>query len=116
MIGPYTIEVRLGDKGFRRSEPDLVLTFEEMYLTEAVDAVYKFNRSPDATMRGTETLAQFYVALLLEAGEEATLILVGKDRGKRSERSAGYVRRDEHGRAFLTVGTKYSDGRHFVGL
>lgn len=116
MIGPYTIEVRLGNNKLLRSEPDMVLTFEEMYTPEAIDAVYKFRRSPDATLRGTETLGQFFVALLLEAGEEAGLILVGKDRGERSERSAGYVRRDEHGRAFLTVGTKYGHERHFIGL
>jgi hypothetical protein len=120
MKGPYEIEVRIGT--FHKTEPDLVLTFDEMFGSyaepgEAALAAYRYRRSPDATLRGTETLGQFYVALLLDAGEEAWLTVVGTHGGERSTRSAGSVRRDEDGRAFLTnLNSKWGTERHFIGL
>ena len=118
MIGPYEIEVRIGT---HHKEADLVLTFADMFGTyqqpsEAQLAAYRYRRSPDGTLRGTETVGQFYTALLLEPGEEAWLTLVGTDRGERATRSAGYVRRGEDGKAYLTLGSKWGHERHYVGL
>lgn len=139
MIGPYTAEVLLGPRGYLTREPDLVLSFEEMYYADgtgkdAVDRSAGFISRPissaakkagrfyrdgaSGTKDGTTKLAAFYVGELLEPGEEATVSIYGREAGRGDDHaladSVG-VRRDESGRLFLTLGSRWARERHFVG-
>jgi hypothetical protein len=117
MTGPYTAAVYL-DPAARR-EPDLVLDFAEMYYTDGKGEVIDSSpaASPPAaapTLRGTTNLAVFYVGALLAPGEEASIEIVGRHGGEPATGASETVRRDEAGRLFSTLGSRFNE-RHFVG-
>jgi hypothetical protein len=132
MTGPYTAAVYL-DPAARR-EPDLVLDFAEMYYTdgkgEVIDSSPGFSHKvlsepaklasrfyrdgAGATLRGTTNLAVFYVGALLAPGEEASIEIVGRHGGEPATGASETVRRDEAGRLFSTLGSRFNE-RHFVG-
>lgn len=114
MHGPYdvTIEVE-GEK--------LELSYSDLYEDkDAVDAQYRYYSSGlGATQRGTEKLAAFYAALLLDPGQEADVEVFGfEGSGEKNRVQVGSVgvKRDAAGRAFLTLGSRWSHWRYFRGL
>lgn len=124
MTGPYTAEISLNiDPALSGgSPPDLSLTWENNRdeLAAGETTAWRFYRSGGgATLLGTLRAAVFYIAALLEPGESATVDLIGREVARGDDRAyagGAYVRRDSDGRILSTLGSRWSQERHFRGI
>jgi len=115
VTGPYTAEVKL------ENGETLSLTWEDdrELLEEGENIAFKFYRSGGgATLTGTLRAAVFAVGKLLEAGEEASIDIIGRQPStgdERLRRGGANVRRNEHGVLVTTLGSRWSRERAFIG-
>jgi hypothetical protein len=125
MTGPYRALVFLDADPTRvRSDatPDFVLTWDENRddLSAGDSISYRYyNTGHGATLLGTLRAATFFVGAALGPGESAFIRLLGREVGRgdeNAEAEAATIRRDEAGRVFTTLGSRWSRERHFVGL
>lgn len=124
MTGPYTAQIFLSPTGAPPATgvaPDMTLDWAGDELEAGNTAAWRYYRSGlGATLDGTLRAATLYVAQLLGPREGAYVQVLGREVGRSGNtpvfaRDAS-ARRDAAGRAFTTLGSRWSRERHFIGL
>lgn len=129
MTGPYTARLYLApDRGYTRDPEaaDMVLRwergegYEELMEGSSIAGRY-WQRGGGATVDGTLQSATLFAAALLAPGEEVAVEIFGREVQQSGDKQVvcrtAYARRDEHGRAYTTLGnSRWGNERHFRGL
>lgn len=112
MTGPYTAHVRIG----RGEDGEAIILsrvdFAEPELQDLANRLWDRGAAP-GLLEGAERCSALWAMLALDPGQEAMIEIRGVVAGRITPIRSIYCRRDDQGRRFSTIGSRFGE-RQFI--